>query len=115
MLLYCQLWCGQACGLRQLVRTINNQSAAKARLCNQTSVKNHIQLCFFNYPDTSIIVEKEDNFQLLFEPNDIVLSIGEEVTVLSINLFRGHLSLKNMKCKNLNDLVVSQRIKREPQ
>ena len=101
ILLYCQLCGGQACGLRQLVRTINNQSAAKARLCNQTSVKNHIQLFFFNCPDTSVIVEKEENFQLLFELNDIVLSIGEEVTVLSINLFRAHLSVKNMKCKNL--------------
>ena len=40
---------------------------------------------------SSIIVEKEDNFQLLFELNDIVLSIGEEVTVLSINLFQAHL------------------------
>ena len=59
-------------------------------------------------------MEEEGNFQLLFELNDRVLSIGEEVTVLSINLFRAHLSLKNMKCKNLNDLVVSQRIEREP-
>ena len=80
---------------------LSTVSAAKAWLCNQTSVKNHIQLFFFNCPDNSKIVEKEDNFQLLFEPNDIVLSIGEEVTVLSINLFRAHLSVKNMKCKNL--------------
>ena len=41
--------------------------------------------------------QKGARFQLHCELNDRVLSIGEEVTVLSINLFQTHLFCYNWK------------------